>query len=81
LSQETDNEASEKVQLNDDEARWDSGSANKNKLKEGWKSPCLSHFFSIRLSEKTSHRFNPLWSTRLSAMKWWICSGKIRLLN
>ena len=52
LLQETDNEASEKVQLNDDEARGDSGSAKKNKLKEGWKSPCLSHFCGIRLSEK-----------------------------
>ncbi|MDY6316627.1 MAG: recombinase family protein [Oribacterium sp.] len=52
LLQETDNEASEKVQLNDDEARRDRGSAKKNKLKEGWKSPCLSHFCGIRLSEK-----------------------------
>ena len=33
-------------------ARGDSGSANKSKLKEGWKSPCLSHFCGIRLSEK-----------------------------
>ena len=33
-------------------ARGDSGSANKNKLKEGRKSPCLSHFCGIRLSEK-----------------------------
>ena len=29
-----------------------SGSANKSKLKEGRKSPCLSHFCGIRLSEK-----------------------------
>ena len=35
-------------------ARRDSGSANKNKLKEDWKSPCLSHFCGIRLSEKIS---------------------------
>jgi hypothetical protein len=34
------------------EQRRDSGSANKNKLKEGWKSLCLSHFCGIRLSEK-----------------------------
>ena len=30
----------------------DGGSANEDKLKEGWKSPCLSHFCGIRLSEK-----------------------------
>jgi len=34
------------------EQRRDRGSANKNKLTEGWKSPCLSHFCGIRLSEK-----------------------------
>ena len=33
-------------------ARRDSRSANENKLKEGWKSPCLSHFCGIRLSKK-----------------------------
>ncbi len=33
-------------------ARGDSGFANKNKLTEGWKSPCLSHFCGIRLFEK-----------------------------
>ena len=30
----------------------DSGSAKKNKLKKGRKSPCLSHFCGIRLSER-----------------------------
>ena len=52
LSQKATDEAPEKVQLNDDEARGDHGSANSAELDMTRKSPCLSHFCGIRLSEK-----------------------------